>query len=103
MPKLFEAGKAHVLKLVQSISDRDYYAITTNWTSRANHSYCCLTIHYVSDDFILQSHLLETKEFPDSHTAENVAEELKGILNQWEISVLLPQQIIALIWYLLCQ
>ena len=88
MPKLFEAEKTRVLKLVQSISDRDYYAITTDlWTSRANHSYCCLTIHYVSADFTLQSHLLETKEFPDSHTAENVAEELKGILNQWELSV----------------
>ena len=34
--KLFEAKKARVLKLVQSISDRDYYVITTDlWISRA--------------------------------------------------------------------
>jgi len=31
-------------------------------------------------DFTLQIHLLETKEFPDSHIAENFGEELKGIL-----------------------
>ena len=29
----------------------------------------------------------EVKEFPDSHTAENMAEELKGILSHWELSV----------------
>ena len=88
MPKLYEIEKKRVMGLVQSIGDSDHYAITTDlWTSRANHSYCCLTIHYVSADFILRSHLLETKEFPDSHTAENVAEELKVILNQWEFSM----------------
>ena len=88
MSKLYEVEKKHAMGLVQSIGDRDHYAVTTDlWTFRANHSYCCLTIHYVSADFILRSNLLETKEFPESHTAEKVAEELKAILNQWELSV----------------
>ena len=50
------------------------------------HEQSCVTIHYITPDFILRSHLLETKEFSDSHSAENVAEELRSILNHWELS-----------------
>ena len=63
-----------------------YYAVTTDlWTSRARHAYTGLTVHYINDAFTLQSHLLETREFPDSHTATNIAEELEGIIQEWNL------------------
>ena len=86
MPKLYETERKRVLGLVKS-NDDCHYAITTDlWTSRANQAYCCVTIHYITSDYMLRSHLLETKEFSDSHSAENVAEELISILENWELS-----------------
>ena len=48
-------------------------------------SYTGLTIHFVNTDFSLHSYLLDTKEFPDSHTGENMAEELAVILEDWKL------------------
>ena len=88
MPKLYEAEKKQAMGLVKSVDkDNGHYSITTDsWTSRANQAYCCVTIHYITYDYMLRSHLLETKEFSDSHTSENVVEELKSILEHWELS-----------------
>ena len=44
----------------------------------AIHAYYSLTV---------KSHLLETREFSDSHTAANIAEELKGIIQEWSLSL----------------
>ena len=82
LPKMFDT---RILGLVGSIHN---FAITTDlWTSRAKHAYTGLTIHYImEEDFSLQSHLLATKEFSDSHTAENISEELQAILGEWNLS-----------------
>ena len=43
-------------------------------------------MHYINEDFNLCSHLLETIEFSDSHTGQNIAEELTSILKSWCLS-----------------
>jgi len=89
-----------------------HFSITADmWTSCAKHSYCAVTVHYINRDFELNCHLIETREFPDntvgrevcsvrqtrlvripdSHTADNIVDELKGVLSDWS----LPQQGIA--------
>ena len=83
MPQLFEREKARVQQQISGIS---HFAITTDiWTSRASHSYIGMTMHYVSEAFELQSHMLGTSEFPESHTAENVVEALQHILQDWKL------------------
>ena len=85
MPKLYETER-RVTRLLKS-TNNGLYSITTDlWISKANQAYCCVTIHYITPDFILRNHLLETKEFSDSHSAENVAEELTSVLDHWELS-----------------
>ena len=37
-------------------------------------------------DYQLASHLLETKEFPESHTGSNIADELLVILDEWKLA-----------------
>ncbi len=61
-------------------------ALTTDlWTSRQTQSYCCITAHYISGNGKLKSALLETFEFNESHTAENIATHLKTVASNWEI------------------
>ena len=63
-----------------------YFAVTTDgWTSRANHSYLSLTVHYIDDEWTLQSHLLETHQFAQAHTGDNLASELEGMLETWKL------------------
>ena len=45
-----------------------------------------VTIHFINKSFELKHFLLETKEFPESHTAVNIAEELTSILADWNLS-----------------
>ena len=54
-------------------------------TSRANHAYTEVTIHGIDlDDFEMKHYLLETKEFSESHSAVNIADELRSILTDWD-------------------
>ena len=65
----------------------NFFALTTDlWTSRANHTYTGLTIHFLSPSFEMHHFLLDTKEFPESHTAENIGSELQVILKDWKLS-----------------
>ena len=85
LPQKFDTEKKRIMELVASAR---YFAITTDlWTSRAKHAYTGLTIDYITEEYSLQSHLLATKEFPDSHTADNIAEELEAILGEWKLPV----------------
>ena len=64
----------------------EYCALTTDcWTSRNNESYVGLTIHFLTPDWEFAHFVLENKELPVSHTAENLAEALKEILSDWKI------------------
>ena len=80
---MFETEKQRIRTAVGSA---EYYSVTTDlWTSWAKHAYTGLTVHDMSGDFSLRNHLLETKEFPDTHTANNIAEELETILQEWNL------------------
>ena len=57
------------------------YTVTTDiWISLHNEAYTSATIHFVDATYELKAYLLETLEFPWSHTGTNIAEELNGIL-----------------------
>ena len=80
LPQVFETEKKHIREAIGCAED---YAVTTDlWTSRAKHAYTGLTVHYITKDFSFQSHLLETKELADTHTANNIAEKLEAILQE---------------------
>ena len=85
LPEMFQTEKDRVQKLLESAI---FFACTTDlWTSRAHHAYISLTVHYIDGDYCLHSNLLHSKEFPDSHTGEHIAEVLKGVLQDWNLSL----------------
>ena len=69
-----------------SIKRASYVALTTDcWTSRTNASYIGLTIHFLTPDWQLEHFVLENKELPINHTADNLAEALGECLSDWNI------------------
>ena len=76
---MYNSTKEEVRKRVLEAT---FYSATTDmWTSRAKHSYVALTIHYITKLFELKSHLLEVREFDESHTGEIIAQELEETRN----------------------
>ena len=62
-------------------------AVTTDiWSSRQAMSYCCLTAHAISESWELESYVLETFNFNTDHTARHIAQELKRVVEDWELS-----------------
>jgi len=61
---------------------------TDMWTSRATHTYVSFTLHYINEQYELKHYLLETKEFTEAHTANNIAEEMRNILSEWELDTM---------------
>lgn len=64
----------------------DYIALTTDlWTSDSSKSYMTLTIHIIYDGKF-KTLTLSTREVKDAHTSENLAREMKDILEtEWNI------------------
>ena len=69
-----------VNNLKKDLEDTPWVSLTTDiWTSRGTKGYITVTAHYVSDDWILKSAVLETPRLCKDHTAANIADELTRI------------------------
>lgn len=52
-------------------------SLTTDaWTSKATPGYNTVTVHFLNNDWELESAVIETSLFPRSHTGENIAEKI---------------------------
>ena len=81
MSKLYEREREHVLEKL-ALADTYYFTLDV-WKSCQNRSYEMVTIHYVDQDFVLQSRMLITKEFLQSYNGANIAEEIWSVLDEW--------------------
>ncbi|XP_077403110.1 E3 SUMO-protein ligase ZBED1-like isoform X1 [Vanacampus margaritifer] len=81
IPNLYQKHKA---KLETDLGAVRYFAATTDmWFSRTMEPYFGMTVHFISDDWVLQSHCLQTSYFPDDHTGELLAAGLQEVLDSW--------------------
>nr|XP_054594486.1 zinc finger BED domain-containing protein 4-like [Nothobranchius furzeri] len=55
------------------------------WTSLNMEAYLALTCHYISDNMQLCTSVLGVKHFPQSHTADNLAQVKRGMMDDWAI------------------
>ncbi len=80
LPEMYDAEHQ---KIKNEVSQSVSFALTTDiWTSRANHAYTGATIHFIDNSFTMKHYLLQTKEFPVTHSAANIAHELQEILSE---------------------
>ena len=80
----YETTKGSIMKELQEIES---VAITTDfWTSRNTESYITVSCHFIDQLWGLKSYILSTYQVKMSHTAENIASELKAITDKWGIT-----------------
>jgi len=78
--------KQKVLVFKQKASGLKYFALTTDcWISGTQHSFMSLTVHFISAEWNLQSHMLETGEITTEHTAVNLSSYLQESLGCWNL------------------
>ncbi|XP_073727057.1 E3 SUMO-protein ligase ZBED1-like [Misgurnus anguillicaudatus] len=84
LPQLYNNTRQ---KIISELKGIDFYAATTDlWSSRTMQPYMCLTVHYVSESWDMRSVCLQTSYFPQDHTGQTIALELKDALNSWGLS-----------------
>ena len=75
LPHLYDSEVARIKSLTRTSKS---FALTTDiWTSRANHAYTGVTVHFLSKSFELHHYLLKTREFPTTHSGTNIADEIE--------------------------
>lgn len=85
IPKMYSEVRATVEK---KVSDGVWFSATTDlWTSSSGggEPYISFTVHYLSSDWQLMSHCLETMYFPEDHTHAHISEMIENMLQAWNI------------------
>ncbi|KAH1004138.1 hypothetical protein HUJ04_003937 [Dendroctonus ponderosae] len=79
------------LELVKSRLDRAFAVCLTTegWTSRTNDCFYSVTAHYIveeSNNTFLSSDLLGCISYTKNHTAENIADKLREVIEEWKLT-----------------
>lgn len=73
-------------QILDELKNTPYCTLTIDhWTSIANEGYIGVTVHYVTDDWVLHSVALEVSEVSEAHTAHNIAVMLEEIEVRYKI------------------
>lgn len=84
LPRMYKKLKEELKTKVGSASA---VCLTTDcWTSITTESYMAVTCHFIGNDYTLSTALLDCFSFSERHTADNLAEQLKKISEDWSIS-----------------
>ncbi|XP_060583389.1 E3 SUMO-protein ligase ZBED1-like [Ruditapes philippinarum] len=81
IPEMYESVKKRV---VAELGIAHGVGLTSDgWTSRSTESYETITCHFISQDWIIESRILQTRTLSESHTAQNLCENLKDAIEEW--------------------
>ncbi|CAM4333531.1 unnamed protein product [Leuciscus chuanchicus] len=84
LPQLYNNTRQKIISELKGIY---FYAATTDlWSSRTMQPYMCLTVHYVSESWDMLRVCLQTSYFPQDHTGQTIALELKDAMNSLGLS-----------------
>ena len=84
MPQKYEEVR-HTVK--QALDGVEYLSLTTDlWTGCHICEYMSLSVHFVSSDWDMGHYCLQTHKVASSHTALNLANELRNSMEEWEIT-----------------
>lgn len=73
-------------KIVGELDLASFVTLTMDfWSSFAVNSYLGVTCHCISSEWELKSYVLQTREVTDRHTGENIAHEIKSVVDEWSL------------------
>lgn len=82
-----QLGKRVLKEKIQSDADVGLALTTDIWSSCANDAYLSLTGHFLTEQWESISCILSTCPFPGQHTAVNIVEKIKEILETYSIKI----------------
>uniref|UniRef100_A0AAR2KXW3 HAT C-terminal dimerisation domain-containing protein n=1 Tax=Pygocentrus nattereri TaxID=42514 RepID=A0AAR2KXW3_PYGNA len=85
IPRMYQDVRASV---EEQLKEAVCYSATTDlWTSSSGggEPFISFTVHYISSDWQLKCHCLETHFFPEDHTSENISEMFENMLQEWKL------------------
>lgn len=84
LPQLYNEVKA---KVVENLNNAKCIALTTyGWTSCAIQSFMTITVHYITDNWVIANPVLQTRTVYESHTSDHLSEILQGAVAEWKIA-----------------
>ena len=84
IPKKYQAVKEVVLSC---LTKANYCSLTTDlWTGCHRKSYMTVTAHYITSDWEMKHHCLQTREIDENYNAENLTKELSAPIEEWELN-----------------
>lgn len=84
IPALYEECLTAVRDVVSSGTS---FCLTTDcWTSINTTSYTAITAHFITENFVMRTVLLECAAFNVSHTSKHLASEIRRISREWGIN-----------------
>ena len=73
-------------KVVSEVGQAQFFSATTDlWSSVTTEPYISYTVHFMGDNWKLQSYCLQTMCCPEDHTGENLASALESSLEAWDL------------------
>ncbi|CAJ0921704.1 unnamed protein product [Ranitomeya imitator] len=82
LPRMYDRERA---RLQERVTRATAVCLTTDcWTSRTTTTFFSVTCHFI-ENYKLVSCLLDCFEFSETHTSENLAEELLRVVKEWQI------------------
>uniref|UniRef100_A0A8C4SQW8 BED-type domain-containing protein n=1 Tax=Erpetoichthys calabaricus TaxID=27687 RepID=A0A8C4SQW8_ERPCA len=74
-------------KVAEALKKATRVALTSDaWTSRAVQSYVTFTAHYITDNWELESRVLQTTAINESHTAAHIKENIQSVAQEWQLT-----------------
>lgn len=85
LPRMFRDLKATIKDEIAKVQ---FVSLTTDsWTGRNSKSFTTVTVQYLDSNWNFQTKVLSTREVTESHTGENLAEDFKAVLEEWDLSI----------------
>uniref|UniRef100_A0A1X7VK75 DUF659 domain-containing protein n=1 Tax=Amphimedon queenslandica TaxID=400682 RepID=A0A1X7VK75_AMPQE len=84
IPSLYDEASASIKS--NMTNHNFYYSATTElWSSVTMEPYLSYTVHYIDNNWVLQSHCLQAHFMPESHTGINLQDAFLSTLQQWNL------------------
>jgi hypothetical protein len=84
VPSMYNSARERLKS--ELMSEMEYFALTSDlWSSRTSDPYMSLTVHYIDSKWNLKAWCLETHFTPEDHNAQNLAEAMKQLMENWDL------------------